>query len=849
MKKVLIKGGFIALMAALALLAGCLSYSVESVEVTIDGNATSIDAGKSIQCNFLVTATGKDTSQAQRVRWSVSSTSDGTGPVTTGTTISPSGTLAVSADEIYPILYVKAAHDSFTYSGKYDFKQIQVKGPKVGSVVLSVTGNASSAVAGGTAKFSAFVAGLAPNQGLTYSVGSASNGTGAVVAGTTIAADGTLTISANETASSLFVKAVSNSDATKFDIKEIKVVTVTSVTVSADGGTARVLRGGKLKFSAVVAGNNSPGQNVTWKVSSNAAGDGAITSGTSIASDGTLTVAAAEAAATLYVTATSAVNTTKSGSLAVVIPTVTSVTVSPANPQIKRGEGATFTARIQGTGNPGQDVKWKLDGIGGSTTVTTITSNGMVIVNAAETLSQLLITATSVDDPAKSGTTMVTIPAIPAAVETFSGYIINGSGAAFTATKGGATIGTANQPIQTVIDAIRSHAGGAACQIRFGNGSTALDIGAASASFNNTGGTWGAITLSGKITSAIATPAGGTANMGTIHIADAVSITSTADIANTADKDGRAVFNASTGTLNITGGTIRATTGVALAINDVTATSVVNISGGTLSATTGRALEASGKGTVNISGNALLTSAGNTILSPLLPNTDGILNITGGTVENTGTSTSNSAIYMFSGVKITISGGTVKAGAGIAINRQGTGVVVIDGNAVVSATTGRAVHSGSNGGTVTIGGNANISATTGSAVYTYVSAANTFIKGNASISATTGYGVYVYHSGGINISENARITSANTNAAQGTVHMAKPSGTAENTNVRLLMTGGTISNTSTAAAGNAIYNASTGGITVSGGTVSATASGGFAINNPGGGAVNTTGAKITGAVK
>jgi len=414
MKKVLIKGGFITLMAALALLAGCLSYSVESVEVTIDGNATSIDAGKSIQFNFLVTATGKDITQAQRVRWSVSSTSTGTGPVTTGTTISPSGTLAVSVDEIYPILYVRATHDSFAYSGKYDFKQIQVRGPKVGSVVLSVTGNASSAVAGGTAKLSAFVAGQAPNQGLTYSVGSASNGTGAVVAGTAIAADGTLTVSANETASSLFVKAVSNSDATKFDIKEIKVVTVTSVTVSADGGTARVLRGSSLRFSAVVTGNNNPDQNVTWKVSSNAAGTGTVTDGTAIASNGTLTVAAAEAAATLYVTATSSVNTTKSGSLAVVIPTVTSVIVSPANPQIKRGEGATFTARVQGTGNPGQEVTWKLDGIGGSTTVTTITSNGMVIVNAAETLSQLLITATSVDDPTKSGTTMITIPAVPA---------------------------------------------------------------------------------------------------------------------------------------------------------------------------------------------------------------------------------------------------------------------------------------------------------------------------------------------------------------------------------------------------------------------------------------------------
>ncbi len=406
--------GFAAAAAIALGFAGCLSYSVDSVQVSIEGNADSVDAGKTVQFNFQVNASGKDTSQAQRVKWSVSSTSDGNGPVTPGTSVSPGGTLSVSIDEIYPILYVRAAHDSFAYSGKYDFKQINVKGPKVGSVILSTA--ATSVVAGGTVKLSAFVAGQAPNQGLTYSVGSKSDGTGAVAAGSAIAGDGTLTVAAAETASSLYVKAQSNSDATKSAIQEIKIVTVTSVTVSADGGTAKVKRGGSLKFSATVAGNNGPGQNVTWKVSANAAGTSAVTSGTAIAADGTLTVAVEEAAATLYVTATSAVDTTKSGTLAVVIPTVTAVAISPVNPQIKRGDGVTFTARVQGTGGPSQEVTWKLDGVGGTPSATTITSNGMLVVSTAETLSGLIVTATSVDDPAKFGTTMVTIPASPAAI-------------------------------------------------------------------------------------------------------------------------------------------------------------------------------------------------------------------------------------------------------------------------------------------------------------------------------------------------------------------------------------------------------------------------------------------------
>jgi hypothetical protein len=392
--------------------AGCLSYTVDYVEVSIDGSAEYVDAGKTIQFNFLVTASGKDTSQAQRVKWSVSSTNDGKGPVTPGTAVSPGGTLAVSIDEIYPVLYVRATHEA--YSAKYDFKQIQVKGPKVGSVVLSSA--AASAVAGGTLKVSAFVAGKSPHQGLTYSVGSKNDGTGAVTTGTRIEADGTLMVAAAETASSLYVKAVSNSDATKSAIKEITIITVTGVTVSAEGGSPRVVRGSSLKFNAAVAGSNNPSQNVTWKVSSNAAGTGTVTTGTTIAANGTLTIAAAEAAAALYVIATSAIDATKSGSIAVTIPTVISVTVTPANPQIKRGEGVTFAARVQGTGNPSQEVTWKLDGVGGTPSATAITANGMLIVSPAETLSQLIVTAFPVEDPAKFGTTMITIPAVPAAV-------------------------------------------------------------------------------------------------------------------------------------------------------------------------------------------------------------------------------------------------------------------------------------------------------------------------------------------------------------------------------------------------------------------------------------------------
>jgi hypothetical protein len=358
-------------------------------------------------------ASGKDLTGSERVTWRVSSTENGSGPVTPGTSISPSGLLTVSIDEIYPTIYVRGA--SAAYTNVFDFRPLQVSGPRVGAVTLSSANNAGSVAVGGTLRFTATAAGRSPNQGITYSVGSAGDATGPVAAGTSISSDGTLTVASSETANSLFVRAVSNTDAAKFDTKEVLIVAVTGVTVSAAGGQARAVRGGTLQLTAAVTGRNNPPATVTWKVSSSANGSGAVTAGTAMSSNGTLTVATSEAAATLYVIATSTIDATKSGSITVTIPTVTGVTVSPASANIRRGDGQTFTARVQGTGNPGQEVTWAVAGVGGVAT-TVITNNGMLVISTAEALSSLIVTATSVDDPTKSATVMVTIPATPAAI-------------------------------------------------------------------------------------------------------------------------------------------------------------------------------------------------------------------------------------------------------------------------------------------------------------------------------------------------------------------------------------------------------------------------------------------------
>jgi hypothetical protein len=287
-------------------------------------------------------------------------------------------------------------------------------------------------------------------------------------------------------------------------------------------------------------------------------------------------------------------------------------------------------------------------------------------------------------------------------------YIITGSGTAFTAVKNGQTIGTASRPIQTVIDAIRTNANGSACVIMFGDGAATLNIGTASASFSGTG--WGLITLTGKITGSITGN-----NNGVIVIADAVSVTSTADIENTSTTNGvnairnastgtvtisggtvsargggNGVWNASTGTVNISGGTVQQvgeTGGVWVVCNYSTGT--VNISGGTVSATAGVAVYNSSTGKITVSGTAKLTSANTEATESTIYLKDSgtatavRLEITGGTVENTNT---GNAIYNASTGAVNISG-SVSADTGYSVYmNNASATLTLDGS---PAITGR----------------------------------------------------------------------------------------------------------------------------------------------------------------
>ena len=320
----------------------------------------------------------------QRVTWSVS------GNTSTQTTINSSGRLTVAANETATTLTVRATSTfDNTISGT---ATVTVAHP----VVLSVTVEPSSVSVQKTSTYQ--FAGIvdahngAPET-VTWSVtGNASNGT-------TINANGLLTVAANETATSLTVRATSTFDNTMSGTATVTVQEapippgVISVTVLPQ--TASVRTGATQQFSANVAVQGNAASTVTWNVSGNAS------AGTTISSGGLLSVASNETATSLTIRATSTFDGTKSGTATVTIPSVQGVKVTPESMTGLQNRSYQFSATVIEQGNASNAVDWNVSG--NSSTGTIINQYGLLTIASDETSTTLTVTATSMFDRTKSG--------------------------------------------------------------------------------------------------------------------------------------------------------------------------------------------------------------------------------------------------------------------------------------------------------------------------------------------------------------------------------------------------------------------------------------------------------------
>jgi uncharacterized repeat protein (TIGR02543 family) len=267
----------------------------------------------------------------------------------------------------------------------------------------------------------------------------------------------------------------------------------------------------------------------------------------------------------------------------------------------------------------------------------------------------------------------------------------------------------------------------------------------------------GVITVSGnttKITSASTNYTIYLAKVGTETTARFVINSGTVE--NTGS-GGSAIYNSSTGAIDVFGGTVSATTGeaiynygytVTISGGTVMATSgyaiyihysspgAINVSGGVVSATSGYAIYKNSPinlggyyNNINVSGTAKITSANTSTNGGTIYNI-GKLNINGGTIENT---SSGNAIYVYNHSNdantVNVQGGVVKSESGNAISNSGTlnilsGTVSTNGSGksaissertvkitggTISATqsSGYAVSCGTSA-TLILGGNPNI---------------------------------------------------------------------------------------------------------------------------------------------
>ena len=158
-----------------------------------------------------------------------------------------------------------------------------------------------------------------PSQAVLWSV---INGNGI----TSIDSNGKLTVDANESASTLTIKATSLANNAKSGIATVVVIqppaTPTVLSVEIEPSTATVEKGSTYTFVAHVIGENDPPQALLWSVSGG-------TDETSIDVNGILTVSETEKADTLVVKAISVFDSSKFSTVFVTVPQIPATVVPP----------------------------------------------------------------------------------------------------------------------------------------------------------------------------------------------------------------------------------------------------------------------------------------------------------------------------------------------------------------------------------------------------------------------------------------------------------------------------------------------------------------------------------------
>lgn len=205
-----------------------------------------------------------------------------------------------------------------------------------------------------------------------------------------ISATGVLTAPLSLLASSITVTATSVADPTKSGSTTISLTSlpiITAISVACQSST--IMAGSSTSCTPTVTGTGSISKAVTF-----AASAGTITTA------GLLT--APKTGTSVVVTATSVEDTTKSASATITVtplPTITGVSVTCQSTSLAAGGTTACSSTVAGTGSYTSAVTW-------SASSGSITSAGSF--TAPQTGTSAVVTATSTEDPTKSGSVTVT---------------------------------------------------------------------------------------------------------------------------------------------------------------------------------------------------------------------------------------------------------------------------------------------------------------------------------------------------------------------------------------------------------------------------------------------------------
>jgi Protein of unknown function (DUF3443) len=197
------------------------------------------------------------------------------------------------------------------------------------------------------------------------------------------------------------ITAVSKQDTTKGGTYQVTVnptgPSITSVSVSCSPSVIQSAQ--TSQCSAAVSGTGDFNGAVTWSVSSG-----------TISSSGLVTAPIVPTNTQITATATSVQDTTKSSFATVnVTPagTISSVSVNCALPVIQSNQDSQCTATVSGTGNFSPAVSW-------AASPGTTTPSGLYVAPTVSAATAVPVTATSLQNPAQSATTTLTVNPVAA---------------------------------------------------------------------------------------------------------------------------------------------------------------------------------------------------------------------------------------------------------------------------------------------------------------------------------------------------------------------------------------------------------------------------------------------------